>query len=95
MNKGDATLLFLHLPPFSAGLVGNCLDSDINGERGVQTPDGNLSKGMRKLNGVSTVTTGALGVCFRGASMLFWSTALRLIKVPLRFAEKNCSRISA
>ena len=43
----------------------------------VQTPDGNLSKGMRQLNGVYTQTYNRrhniTGHCFRGATNPFWS----------------------
>jgi hypothetical protein len=44
---------------------------------------------MRKLNSVLTVATGALGIYFRDASKPFWSTAMRLIKVPLHFVKKK------
>lgn len=44
----------------------------------IETPNANLSKGMRQLNGVYTqrftAATGAGGMWFRGASRRSWST---------------------
>ncbi|UTF59660.1 transposase [Gilvimarinus sp. DA14] len=47
----------------------------------IETPDANLCKGMRQLNGVYTqrfiACTGVLAMCFRGAIRRFWWKKVR------------------